>query len=900
MTGNRPLARLRWGIVAALLALAVVVRASAMFYGSISPDDATVALMAKHVLSGENFPAFFYRQTYMGSLNGIHLVPALYLFGPSPLLVRLNAIAWSLLLPLGLYHLGRRIFGEPTGLATLALAAVPPFLLVYWSTVAEPHLETNVFGVWLLLLALAAVTAPSEPARTRALVVFGLLGGLALWTNVKALVILVPALAVLALRAPRALVGRGGLSMAGGFALGTMPAWLFYLVHGDRAEGTLGSVANVLGVSVDLSPARLGGFVDNTVLPLMGTYYWGPWTRLRWAGLAANCAVYVLAVGLALGELAGRRHAARPIRRASGLALLLLTLAVSLAAVYVSEIARRPTAETSRYALPAYIPLLVLAGALVARASRRSRAAATGLLAFLLLFAGWTSLAFLWPLSPKLRARESAKASAYEEVRRVLATRPVEALYVDETFNALVWAFLLDRPTVSALTTDLYAPNALAADAASRIDILAVTDPVNVERGLAALGATSRQTTIARWRLFEDVLTPARAYRMAPRTGWRVVGDQRVPASVADGDLGTVWPPPRPNGPRDVVVDLGRPHEVARLIFWPSLPSSEVFPLLLSASVDGTRWEPLGTVPTLPRQPGFVASGRPVFRPRNGWLELVVSSRLLRYVRIEPEEPVGDAPWGISELHVYGPDSAGPPPPVSVEALLGWLRGHEIQRLLADPVVSARVDRATGGAVTTLIANGALDNHGEAPPGWLARPLRLRAGDALLVPTEDVPELRDRLEAAHTQFLVDTIAGHAFVRVVAPLAAPAPCIRPNGRAVSREPGRQGSASRVTLEARLEDEALVSGVRLWHPTAPGPTAVQVAASRDGRAWQPVAAARVVPAWGWAGRTLFTAWDPLAEVVFDPASARHVRVTVTSDAEDVRILCVRGDVGGGVRR
>jgi len=40
---------------------------------------------------------------------------------------------------------------------TLALAAVPPFLLVYWSTVSEPHLETNVFGVWLLLLALAGV-----------------------------------------------------------------------------------------------------------------------------------------------------------------------------------------------------------------------------------------------------------------------------------------------------------------------------------------------------------------------------------------------------------------------------------------------------------------------------------------------------------------------------------------------------------------------------------------------------------------------------------------------------------------------------------------------------------------------------------------------------------------------
>ena len=30
----------------------------------------TVALIAKHVLSGENWPVFFYRQSFMGSLNG--------------------------------------------------------------------------------------------------------------------------------------------------------------------------------------------------------------------------------------------------------------------------------------------------------------------------------------------------------------------------------------------------------------------------------------------------------------------------------------------------------------------------------------------------------------------------------------------------------------------------------------------------------------------------------------------------------------------------------------------------------------------------------------------------------------------------------------------------------------
>jgi 4-amino-4-deoxy-L-arabinose transferase-like glycosyltransferase len=146
-------------VVLALLALAGLVRVSAMYYEAISGDDATVALIAKHVLSGENWPVFFYRQSFMGSLNGIHMVPALYVFGPSVLLVRLNAIAWSLLFPLGLYVLARRLFDETVARRTLLLAAVPPFLLTY-STVAEPHFETNTFGVVLLLLALCVRAEP--------------------------------------------------------------------------------------------------------------------------------------------------------------------------------------------------------------------------------------------------------------------------------------------------------------------------------------------------------------------------------------------------------------------------------------------------------------------------------------------------------------------------------------------------------------------------------------------------------------------------------------------------------------------------------------------------------------------------------------------------------------------
>ena len=886
--------RTRWLVVVGLLAVAVLVRVSAMFYGFLSGEDATVALMAKHVLHGENFPVFFYRQTYMGSLNGIHLVPALFAFGESVLVVRLNAIAWSLLFPLGVYLLGRRVFDEATGRVALALAAVPPFLLTYWSDVAEPHFETNVFGVWLLLLALTALTVPSEPARARALAVFGLLAGLAWWTSFKVIEILVPALALLTLRGPRRALGRSATLVAGGFLLGSLPLWLFYGLRGDPAEGTPGSAAPLFGVGVDLSPGRLSDFWRHAILRLLGTYYWRPTTPLRQVALALNVALYAAAVGLAVFEaLRRRRRRDAATARDWGLWLVLLTLPASLGALYLSPLAEILERDSSRYILPAYIPLFVCAGAMVARAGRRSRALGAGLLAFLLVFALWTHARFLWPLSRGLRARQADQRAAVDVVRQRLGT--VDALYVDDNLQALAWAFLLDRPSVSAIGYEIYVPSAVTADAAERIAIL--------ERGrgvagdLAALGATWRVTPIGGWRLYEDVRVPARAYRMVPRHGWRVPNDPAAPAAVADGNLVTAWPSAGlARGSADALeVDLGGHYDVARIIFWPSVPTTDVFPLRLSGRESGGRWEPLGVTPTVSRQPAFVASGRPVFRPRNGWLEVSVAPRRFRHLRLEPAEPVGEAPWGIAELRVYEETAEMPVTTTRVggeDGLVARLRAHGVRRLLADPVASARVARATRGAVATLVANGVVDNHGAAPPAWLARPVRFRAHDALLVPVEDAPELRERLEAASVELLAEPIGDHALLRILKPLAATAPCQRPGRRGTAMD---ATGGDRLVLEADLRDDMLVSGLRLRHPgPAPlGLTILDVTLSRDGGTWRAAGEMRMVPEWAWAGRTLFASSDGEVEVVFEPAPARRVRVALTrAGGASPAVVCVRG--------
>ena len=310
----------------------------------------------------------------MGSLNGFHLVPALFVFGPSVLLVRLNAVAWSLLFPLGLYVLARRIFDESTARVTLLLAAVPPFLMTYYSTVAEPHFETNTFGVILLLLALGALTATTETRRTRSLACLGFVAGLACWTNMKAARRARPRPPAPAGSRIRACPCAGvGCCSAPGSSSGSLPAWLFYLTQPDPGQGNIASARRFLVMGVDLSWPLVSEFLVNVLSLPIGLYYFGPFTPLRLAGLVLCGGVYLAAVALAGVDAVRALRGALPARRAWGLWALLLTLVATFAALYLSSLNTLNDWSRGRYVLPAYIPLFLLLGAAIVRVARRSR-----------------------------------------------------------------------------------------------------------------------------------------------------------------------------------------------------------------------------------------------------------------------------------------------------------------------------------------------------------------------------------------------------------------------------------------------------------------------------------------------------------------------------------------------
>jgi 4-amino-4-deoxy-L-arabinose transferase-like glycosyltransferase len=883
-------------VVLTLLALAALVRVSAMFYQNISGDDATVALMAKHILHGENWPVFFYRQSFMGSLNGVHMVPALFVFGPSVLLVRLHAVAWSLLFPLGLYVLARRLYDETSARVTLLLAAVPPFLLTYYSTVAEPHFETNSFGVLLLLLALAVLESPAGARRFRVAACLGLVAGLACWTNMKTVVVLGPIGLVWLLRDPRWPFRREGGLFVSGFLLGNLPAWLFYLTQPD--PGNLGSAHRFLQTEFDLSWARLSEFIVNAGPLVVGTYYWEPNTPLRVLALGLCVAGYLAAVAVAIAEGVRAARGGRLTRRGLGIWLLLLTLTATYLALYGSTFNLLQQWSRGRYLLPAYIPLLIFLGAAIARLGRWSRWAAGMVLAFVLAFNLWTNFIYFWPLRPEERARRGGDIAARHALARHLEARSAEALLVDDPMESLRWQFLLSRPRISALETEVYYPAANPADAADRVALLASHRGARIPSALQMLGATATPTPFGEELLYEDVRVPAHAYRLLPREGWRALGEGDGPPAAADGDLGTVWPPRRLDEAEagQLVLDLGAPHPVARLVIWPTASVDVLVPLEVAGSLDGSAWQRLGVTPAEVGAPGYAVGTRPFFRPRNGWLELATSPRPVRYLRVRPLEPGSIGVGMVGELRAYEAVDEPSATELPLDLLLHALRARGVTRLLADPGVSARVALASSGSIATLPANGALNSHGFAPPMLLYARFRFRETDAAMVAAEDAGELEARLATAGVRVTTERLGPYVLVQPAGPQVSAPHCRPTDWHVTSETPDPDGKGARYVVEGRWTSAMRVGTIRFEHPrvSTRNATIVGVNLSEDGRAWRPVTDARPIPEWAWAGRTLFTFSAGATELALNGRSARavHLDLHLPYRGEGaITSLCVR---------
>ncbi|MBI2963756.1 MAG: discoidin domain-containing protein, partial [Deltaproteobacteria bacterium] len=607
-------------------------------------DSATIALMAMHAMRGK-FYAFYWGQTYMGSLEPLVVAPFFALLGVSDVTLSVGLLPWYVLFAVALYLVVRRCGGPlAAAISGWLLALAPPYVQYQQIIARGGYTETLAFGTTLLWLTLR-VTHGGLEARVerRHLLAIGFVAGLAFWTNW----LVFPYFAVvgvylllhdwrLPLR-PRAL---GALLC---FLLGSLPFWVYNLRHGfptfSFVEGFQGTEGRhqAFEYAVQRAIPLLFGFRD-----LEEKFAWGWPGRALTNLLALGLCVLLLGLWRSwLALLRGRLRATHPV-----IALLLLMLAT--VGIYAFGLPGRY--HVARYLLPvatAAASLLALAGAwLTARSRALGAAALLGLLALY----GLQIAEFRRNLASSARP---GTEGLVDQLAEHLLRSGIRYGYADYGDSTITTYLTRERVVLADYTGGRYP-----------VDEVDFHDPALILREsnasaddtLDALGASFAVSRIPGFRIYWPIRYDGVARAPLPTRGWTVaVSENGADAGLMlDGDRWTYWSVPKASVAPAVTLDLGAEQSVTGVYFDLGERGHDGFAKLrIEASRDGESWSAVKEAGW-----GFAAQLDPngqVTCEQSGGQYVLFPPRPARRLRFTRLAGNGKYDWSVGELRVLGP-----------------------------------------------------------------------------------------------------------------------------------------------------------------------------------------------------------------------------------------------------
>ncbi len=881
--------RPRWHtwVVALLVLAAVAVRLYRLHCSSVGLDGAVVGLLGLGVLAGR-WPLFFYGQDFMGALDGYLAAPVYALFGPSTLTLNIWAPILSLATLAVLYRCLRRYLPPLPSLVALAYMALPP-AMAYWHA-GKPN---NHYPMGILLCALLLWLSfrlwEQRPWRKGTAFCWGLVAGLALWTNFQTVVVIWACMLFLALTCLPRLRPLALLSGLAGAILGATPLIYYNLLHQGKHLEQSGSFAwqylaphgdmlwkNALPIVLGFNTPAAGGVVAPG----------SPWFALYLA--VAAC----LAVGMLLLLWRSRRPEGR-------WALLpVLVVFMSLAVLVGSIYGREMYDWDLRYLLPLYLGLPFAWAALAQGLGRwgKGTVLVMGGLLLALNLSGWAGYGggvltcgrrpFRCTVEPKEREfiaslRQAGFSGLYLFTRDLYRL----AFYAGETPQfADAWG---DRRQ--------YAANQVDADPRA-----AVLDAP--QESLRFLGLEHQ---VWRGRVFHRFKPPQGAAAPLPRHDWRFygVGGAQPGRSLMDGDLrtGLELAGPRDSG-KGFLLDLGQTRTVGGLVLVPPDYRTAPGSLRVEGAGEDGEFQVLRQM-TNAWQPCYWSATHPFFKARYARVECYFPPRPLRYLRVihQAVRPRRHHCL-IAEVLLLGParDQADTISwPESARLVAEVARSAGVKRVYADAWLSAYLALALGPRVWTLPANYTSNDYGDRrPPAEEPLVVDTSPGSALVVPAAEAGQAQAALSRAGVAFrshragrvVVLLLRGRpGFRDGLLPLSAVSSDIDPakaaqlargvpaGGRWGSLVPQQPGMSLTVDLGRARQ----VARVRLWNPHFPRdyPRGLAVLLSNDGQSWQEAPLNLTAPL-VYSGRGLFAAAGAYGEyALVKPRPARYLRLVLT---------------------
>lgn len=484
-----------WPIaVTALVLIGLAVRVYAAWTLQYRPnsDHGLVALMAKHMAEGRDFPVFFYGQPYMGSLEPFASAVLIWLFGPTPFMVCLGvALTGVVLLPL-IYVYGRDADSPLAGVLAVVYALVGSRVVLYFSVAPRGgYMTMMVFGfaaVWAACRIATRLHAGHGVSRW-AYAALGFLAGAGWWSNQLVVVFLATACIVLLLGFRLTMLTRGLIPALSGFVAGGLPWWLWNLRYEWGSfdfAGTFGKVTLKQGCR---------SFAEQ-FLSLTGLEPFS--AGIQKARLTLLLLALAAFVGIVIRDRLRRRDGLRFYYR-----IALPVLSTVMAAFYVqSHYARFDGA--SRYLMPLVPALAIMLGVVCARIRFPGRFPAGVLLL----------LAVLPPYTLEFRATTlkgmQAEQPLYERADKLadyLESRGGGTAVGDWVLHHWMNFASGERLRIAFLPTERYAPYAREAELADAPAVIG-----NFKRFrtfLATTAGTSVPTNVAGFEIDTDIAPPS-------------------------------------------------------------------------------------------------------------------------------------------------------------------------------------------------------------------------------------------------------------------------------------------------------------------------------------------------------------------------------------------------------
>jgi hypothetical protein len=725
-------------IFAALLALG----AAARIYGAwelrhhLNPDSGIVALMAKHMAEGTDFPVFFYGQAYMGSLEP--LVSALFcnLFGVSGFMIALGTAFVGLLILPAVFLWGRDAHSAKAGLIAMAYCVIGPLgFLHYQLSPRGGYPVTILLGTLILWLTAKLIIGSRKSAADYGKwFLLGLLAGLGWWSNqlITGAILGAALLGLFFLR--KKIFSVNTLSAAIGFLAGSLPFWWWNFFNGWRSfefAGSLGQTPFRTGLKIFFLE-RLPDLLDLNQGPIV------------WRIVLAACFTGATVWALAVTRRAVKKQAASRLH----LLALFVFILVSILLFSTSHFAAM---NTSRYLLPLVPAVAVILGIATAELSGKIPLHYALIPLVLMIVAQLGCMRGM--------ARRGAGEEQYqrqiEECGRLLKARGIGACYAP--YGKHGWNFALrEEVCFCDLPLDRYKPYARRAELADRIAVFDNLGDINnfISNYCGSAKIDYSGDTPVCWD-FNPPREGLAAITPADIESIRDSLDRDILSVVTDGNLDTCWESEVARGDSEwLEISFKTPQKIGmvRLLF-EYYPESWQMAGQLEDGCDKILTPEIQTA-------GYIWSG-----PRPYWsyglsgyrLECRLAPESLRSLRIHRIE----TGWRLAEIQLFkaGPEQADEvfaEPSVAKEGfqakegeqsalgrLLGVIRERNLKRLYCDRWPANAIFRETQGAVQTSLDP---DNF-EGCPAVLSNKVWFTPRTGLLVRREDEALCRRTLDS---------------------------------------------------------------------------------------------------------------------------------------------------------